>query len=306
MSGVKMSGAARSNGLPNFIIAGGVATGTSFLSHAMSSHPQVFLPKVMRPECNFFYKSWEYKKGPLYYAEKYFSDVKDEIAIGERSSLYLHGDFLGVPKRIYDLLPNVKLIFCLRNPTERAFANYRFSVLSGYEHKSFERALESENLRFERAKGWKSEIQPNLYRRRGKYMSQLQEFLTYFPRENLLFIKSEEMNKNPNATLSQVFNFLGVRNETVALPNNFTSNTVRSGLVQRGLRTFFGSDFDTLTENIRLEAEPGFAEKLISLNVSKKKVSMPDKCRDQLNDYFREENYELGKFLDWDVSDWIK
>jgi hypothetical protein len=122
----------------------------------------------------------------------------------------------------------------------------------------------------------------------------------------LLFIKSEEMNKNPNATLNHVFNFLGVRNETVDLPNNFTSNTVRSGLVQRGLRTFFGSNFDTLTENIRLEAEPGIAEKLISLNVSKKKVSMPDKCRDQLNDYFREDNDELGKFLDWDVSDWVK
>lgn len=95
-----------------------------------------------------------------------------------------------------------------------------------------------------------------------------------------------------------------MKSEAVALPNNFTSNTVRSGLLQRGLRTFFRSDFDTLTENLRLEAESGFAEKLISLNVSRKKVSMPDKCRNQLNDYFREENYELGKFLDWDISDW--
>jgi hypothetical protein len=299
-----MSGKPRTNILPNFIIAGGVATGTSFLSHAMSSHSEIFLPRIMRPECSFFYKSWEYKRGPLYYAEKYFSDVNNEIAIGERSSLYLHGGFLGVPKRIYELLPNVKLIFCLRNPTERAFANYRFSVLSGYEHKSFEKALESEDLRFEKAKGWKSEIQPNLYRRRGRYMTQLQEFLTFFPKENLLFIKSEEMNKNPNATLNEVFEFLGVKSEAVALPNNFTSNTVRSGLVQRGLRTFFGSDFDTLTENLRLEAGHGFAEKIVSLNVSKEKASMSDACRNQLNDYFREENYELGKFLDWDVSDW--
>ena len=149
--------------LPNFIIAGGVATGTSFLSHAMSRHSQIYLPRIMRPECNFFYKSWEFSKGPSYYAQKYFSDVKSEIAIGERSSLYLHGDFLDVPKRIHALLPDVKLIFCLRNPTERAFANYRFSVLSGFEHKSFERALELEDLRFGRAKGWKSEIQPNLY-----------------------------------------------------------------------------------------------------------------------------------------------
>lgn len=289
---------------PNFIIAGGVATGTSFLSHAMSSHSQVYLPKIMRPECSFFYKSWEYERGPLYYAEKYFSDVKEEIAIGERSSLYLHGDFLGVPRRIHGLLPDVKLIFCLRNPTERAFANYRFSVLSGFEHKSFEKALQSEDLRFERAKGWKSEIQPNLYRRRGRYLYQLREFLEYFPRENLLFIKSEEMNMNPTATLNQVFNFLGLKNEVVELPSNFTSNTVRSGLVQRGLRASFGSNFDILTENLRLKAELGFAEKLINLNVTSKKFSMPDASRNELNNYFREENLQLGKLLDWDVSDW--
>lgn len=306
MKGIRMEDHGQKVVLPNFIIAGGVATGTSFLSHAISNHSQIYLPRVMRPECSFFYKSWEYSKGPSYYSQKYFSDVKNEIAIGERSSLYLHGDFLDVPKRIHELLPEVKLIFCLRNPTERAFANYRFSVLSGFEHKSFEKALALEDLRFDRAKGWKSEIQPNLYRRRGRYMHQIREFLKYFPKENMLFIKSENMNKYPEDTLNQVFSFLGVKSEVVELPSNFTSNTVRSKFVQRGLRSIFGSSFDNLTENLRLKAEPGFAEKLIKLNVANKKTSMSEKSRHTLNDFFKKENEELGKFLDWDLSDWIK
>jgi hypothetical protein len=135
-------------------------------------------------------------------------------------------------------------------------------------------------------------------------MIQIREFQKYFPRKNLLFIKSENMNKNPEATLKQVFTFLGVRDEALELPNNFTSNTVRSGLVQRSLRAGFGVNFDNLTENIRLKAKPGFAERFISLNVTNKKISMPEKTRYELNDFFREDNNQLGKFLDWDVSDW--
>ena len=137
-------------------------------------------------------------------------------------------------------------------------------------------------------------------------MHQIREFLKYFPKENMLFIKSENMNKYPEDTLNQVFSFLGVKSEVVELPSNFTSNTVRSKFVQRGLRSIFGSSFDNLTENLRLKAEPGFAEKLIKLNVANKKTSMSEKSRHTLNDFFKKENEELGKFLDWDLSDWIK
>ena len=117
---------------PNFIISGAVASGTSFLSHSIKDHPQIYLPKIMRPECGFFYKSWEYKKGLDYYRRRWFSDAMDEIAVGERSSLYLHGVFNNVAQRIRNSYPDIKLIFCLRNPTERAFANYRFTTFSSY------------------------------------------------------------------------------------------------------------------------------------------------------------------------------
>ena len=85
---------------PNFIIGGGVASGTSFLSHAIQHHPEIYLPKIMRPECNFFYKTWEFEKGKDYYLKRWFSEAGDQKAVGERSSLYLHGDFTKVAERI--------------------------------------------------------------------------------------------------------------------------------------------------------------------------------------------------------------
>ena len=41
--------------LPNFLIAGVVASGTSYLSSTLAHHPDIYLPKIQRPEPNFFH-----------------------------------------------------------------------------------------------------------------------------------------------------------------------------------------------------------------------------------------------------------
>jgi hypothetical protein len=75
--------------LPNFVIAGGMPAGTSFLSAALKNHPEIYLPKVQRPEPNFFHYTWKYRKGIEWYSKTLFSDVSNEKVIGERSSLLL-------------------------------------------------------------------------------------------------------------------------------------------------------------------------------------------------------------------------
>jgi hypothetical protein len=258
----------------------------------------------MRPECSFFYKSWEYAKGLNYYSEKYFSDVSSEIAVGERSSLYLHGDFLNVAERIKQNLPDVKLIFCLRNPIERAFANYRFSVLSGFETKSFEKALELEESRFQSAKGWKSEVQPNLYLRRGNYFSQLTPFFEKFPMKNMLFIKSETMSKKPTETMKMVYDFLEVEPLSVEFPSNFPSNSVKSRTLQVLLRKYYGNSFDQITENLRKSGPKLKNSLLLNFNSTNRKKLIDQDNRLRLRDFYSEQNQSLAKVLDWDLSDW--
>jgi hypothetical protein len=291
--------------LPNFIIAGGVATGTSFLSHAIYSHSQIYLPKVMRPECGFFYKSWEFSKGLDYYSKRWFSDVKDEIAIGERSSLYIHGDFLNVAGRIREHLPNVKLVFCLRNPTERAYANYRFSVLTGYEKLSFEKALEAEDFRFKNARGWKSEIQPNLYRRRGDYELQLKSFLELFPLNQIHFIKSESLSTNTQLELRNLFDFLGVGYEELPKVPSFPSYSVRSARLQRIFRIGLGKKMDLITENSRKGSRPNsLMERLIMSNLEVSKLPMSKEARTLLNEYYSKSNKFVSDITGWDIKDW--
>ena len=290
---------------PNFILAGGVATGTSFLSHSIKDHPQIYLPRIMRPECGFFYKSWEYKKGKDYYLRKWFHEVQDEIAVGERSSLYLHGTFNKVAKRIYAIYPKMKFIFCLRNPTERAYANYRFTALCGFEKLPFKEALEQEETRRKKATDIMAEIQPHLYRERGCYYNQLAEFLEYFPKEQILCIKSEVLAKSTVESLKQVFNFLGVDNNYVPLPQeNFTSPNIRNLFLQNIFRMLLDTKLDSITEDYRKLKSKSIISKIVGLNLMEGKIPLGNEERKILNDFYAPHNERLSKLLGWDLLDW--
>ncbi|PIQ77092.1 sulfotransferase [Candidatus Peregrinibacteria bacterium CG11_big_fil_rev_8_21_14_0_20_46_8] len=291
---------------PTFIVAGGVATGTGSLTTLIKDHPQIYLPKVMRPECGFFYKEAEFKKGKKYYLQRWFSEVGDEIAIGERSSLNLHGYFNNVAQRTHALYPDIKLIFCLRNPTERAWGNYRFTALCGLETLSFAEALEQEEARINRANGWMSEIRPHEYRKRGCYYDQLESFYEHFPKEQILCIKSETLAQEPEKILYQVFNFLGV--DTNFAPKsdekNFSSPNVKNLNVQAVLRSILGRRIDEWTEEYREGQARSIGSKLLGYNLTRAKQPMLQDDRQRLNDFYAPHNEKLSKFLGWDLSDW--
>ena len=195
-------------GEPNFLIGGTAAAGTSFLSAILVQHPEIYLPRKMRPEPHFFYKSWEFEKGLHAYLENWFDKVPSgSIAVGERSSSYLFGGS-EVAKKIASYYPNMRFVFTLRNPVERTWANYRYTVLEGLETLDFEDALLSENQRILEQQGIWAEIQPYNYTGRGYYARQLQSFFDLFPAENILILKSEDLAADTDRNLSRIYDFL--------------------------------------------------------------------------------------------------
>lgn len=298
--------------LPNFIIGGTSAGGTSFLSAAIIQHPEIYLPAQMRPEPHYFYKSWEYERPVTYYEEKYFSAVKDEKAIGERSSSYMFGE--NVAERMFKHIPNIKLIFTLRNPIERAYANYRYTVLEGLEELSFEEALQQEKQRIKAQSGIWAEIQPYNYTGRGFYYRQLQRFLTLFPRENILILKSEDMNRNPQDNFTKVFEFLHVSREfTPSIPPNFSSSSVKDRGLQTKIRKYFQNKYDEIVEGIRkndeasglLATDQDFKMyELLKANIVNKKEVMPQSCREYLQKLYYDDMENLKSLVYFSIDDW--
>lgn len=242
--------------IPNFIIGGTSAGGTSFLSAAVVQHPNIYLPKKMRPEPHYYYKSWEFEKGIDYYSTQWFSDVSGQKAIGERSSSYMFGG-RNVAERMKRDIPKLKLVFTLRDPVLRAWANYRYTVLQGLEDTDFDSALKNEEQRIAELTGVWSEIQPYNYTGRGFYGQQLVEFLEYFTREDIFLIESEEMSKSPQKIFSNLFTFLGVDSDfKPSLPPLYSSMNVNNPLKQKEMRAFFNDKFDLIIEAIRKDEDP--------------------------------------------------
>ena len=239
--------------LPNFIIGGAAAAGTSFLSSILMQHEDVYLPKQMRPEPHYFHYSYHYKNPIEWYSQKWFSDWDGQKAVGERSSWYLAGP--DCPARIFKHLPDVKLIFTIRDPVERAWANYRFTVLSGLDELDFETALDLEHERTQNEEGKWAEIQPRHYTGRSYYGKQIRNYLKYFSWEQILLVSSEKLSKDTDGELKRICDYLGVPHKfDYEIPPNFASLSVINPAVQKECRDHFKDRFDFFVENTRLES----------------------------------------------------
>lgn len=298
--------------VPNFLIGGAAASGTSQLASMLIRHPDIYLPEQMRPEPHYFYKSWEYTKPLESYLQQYFTDVTCERAIGERSSSYLYKP--DVAKRVQAVFPTMRWVFCLRNPIERAFANYRYTLLEGFEDLSFEDALEHEAERITTVKDQFQEIQPHDYTGRGFYGRQLQHLLQYFPLTSVCCLKSEILRADPIEQTRQVCSFLGVDSTfTPHIAPTFTSPSVYNPAIQKQCRDYFQERFDTVIEHIRIYGDiPQFTDsvdkdvaQLLKNNLSPEKATMSPATRHYLADLFAEDMGLLRSIVNFDISDWV-
>ncbi|MDX1838010.1 sulfotransferase [Legionella taurinensis] len=289
--------------LPNFIIGGTSAGGTSFLTSILLQHGDIYLPKKMRPEPHFFYYTHKYTNGIEWYKQEWFSEYAGQKAVGERSSSYLYHENSAL--RIKQHLPDVKLIFVLRHPTERAWANYRYTVLSGLEELDFEEALRLESKRIEEEVGIWQEVQPHDYTGRSYYGKQIEFYLKLFPFSQILLISSEKLNNDTQNQINRITDFLEIeRLENFDIPVTFTSLSVNEPRVQAQCRMDLGGDkFNLIIESIRRkeddlsiyaanEEELRVIEKLKN-NLSDKKQPLLASTRDKLNNLFADDQKKL-------------
>jgi hypothetical protein len=178
--------------LPNFMLIGPGRAGTSWLTKSLSSHPEIFIPR--RKSTRYF--SSDYHMGLAWY-ESQFKGYAGQKAIGEASVGYLPNE--DAPKRIHDLIPGVKLIATLRHPVDRAYSSYgRLAAMAKKGEPNYDISFED-----------KLKVTPRLLNE-GYYARHLKHYMEYFPREQILILFFEDMNKDPEGYLRAIYEFLGV------------------------------------------------------------------------------------------------
>ncbi|MGZ9225178.1 MAG: sulfotransferase family protein [Anaerolineales bacterium] len=139
--------------LPDFIIIGAQKAGTTSLHAYLSQHPQFLKP--YEKEVHFFDGGLDpdldnYKKGQAWYRAHFpFRRNGSASRVFEASPLYIFNPL--VPDRMFDLLPEVKIVAILRHPTERAISHYFHEKQRGYESLPIMEALLEEERRMEAA-----------------------------------------------------------------------------------------------------------------------------------------------------------
>lgn len=207
--------------LPTFLIIGAAKCGTSSLYDYLMQHPCV--GKSLTKQIHFFDRyydrkiSWYKVCFPFVWEKFFIEKIKHKnFASGEATAHYMTHPLAA--QRAHKVVPNAKIIVMLRNPVDRAYSHYQMERDHKQEDLTFEDAIEKEP---ERIKGEIKEMLNNknnsgrnyphrAYVKSGEYLEQIEPWMKLYPKENFMFINSEEFNKNPSLVYNQVLNFLGL------------------------------------------------------------------------------------------------
>jgi hypothetical protein len=191
--------------LPNTVIIGAMKCGTTSLHEYLSYHPDISMSR--RKETDFFVKERNWSKGLGWYQENFQERAQ---VVGESSPNYARFPlFPGVPERLQRVIPRTKLIYCVRDPLKRMLSHYVHSYSLGRENRSLEHAL--------------LEPQDNAYHLCSAYYFQLEQYLRHFDASRIKIVVLEDLYHDPESTMQDVFEFLGV--DSSYRDDRFSSST---------------------------------------------------------------------------------
>lgn len=178
--------------LPDVIAIGAAKCGTTSLHHYMELHPQIGMSAFK--ETNFFVLERNWSRGLDWYRSQFQGDA---LVHGEVSPKYAaYPEFQGVSERLHQVVPNVKLIYLMRDPIERLVSHYMHRVALRMEARTFADVMAA--------------TAPCPYRSVGLYHMQIERYLQFFPLSSILFVTTEELQREPRQTMQTIFRFLAV------------------------------------------------------------------------------------------------
>jgi hypothetical protein len=203
----------------NFVIGGVQKGGTTALDAYLRAHPQICMADCKAT--HFFDGEQRFAAGPVDYRPLHaqFQPSPAQRTLGEATAIYTY--WLTAPRRIWDYNPAMKWIVLLRNPIERAYSHWNMEHGRSTDTVPLLEALNNEGARCREALPLQHRVYS--YIDRGHYLEQLHRLWTFFPREQTLILKNEELRLKPEAALARVCDFLQVDRLPQVRPNEVHS-----------------------------------------------------------------------------------
>lgn len=173
--------------LPSVIYVGMPKSGSTWIYELFRSHESVYVPTIK----DIYFFNQEYARGLDWYSS-FYDSASDGVTCVDISH-----DYIFCPDAAYRIrndISDAKIIICFRNPIQKEFSAYLFGQRNGGNDFSFKEGLNNGYL----------DPSKCLY---GKF---LQEYLSVFPRDNLLVLFFDDLESDPQGFAKQLFDFIGV------------------------------------------------------------------------------------------------
>ena len=299
------------NKLPNFLLVGGMRSGTTSMYYYLKNHPEIYMPE--KKELWYFVSSYyinqnksdprydEIRKHRIFNFDDYcqlYTDVRNEKAIGDASTIYLYQHELAI-ENIKKYLGQPKIIIGLRNPVELAYSLHSFLVKRNEETLNFEQALTEEKRRLEERwdRIW-------AIKDMGFYSKQVQAYLDNF--EQVKIYLYDDLKRDTEKVVREIYEFLEIDPDYI--PYNIRLRYNESGyfinkylyrLLKRMRGKWGWRKIPILYEKLLFSAANWRAQK------NKRKYSLDKNTKDHLQRIYKDDLLKLEKIIDRDLSMWM-
>jgi hypothetical protein len=225
---------------PDFICIGAQKAGTTWLYSILKQIPEVHFPG---PKEVHFWDAF-YDKGIEWYKDLYSND-KRKIQ-GDITPAYAILPKEKI-KECYELNPNARIIYILRSPVERAWSLAMMNIRIISEKQPFEgKKLASKHFSDEFFL-FQANLKGSLLR--GDYATCLENWLSYYPKEQLLLLDYDDVSSKPEELIDKVLSHIGLENCC-----NISSESLR--------KRVFSNDDEPMRENFAKSVKEIYLKKI--------------------------------------------
>lgn len=283
----------------DFVGIGAPKSGTTWLGHMLEEHPGLCMSEPK--EVHFFndivsFRSFmkpQFHLGIQWY-QNFFKHCKPTQLKGEITPRYCVDPMAA--KRIKEHNPDIKIIYCLRNPVDRIWSQFQFTTyFVGKEDRPIMKALMEE---------------PE-YLNMSSYYKNLSMYRELFNDEQIYLLWFDDIQQRPDELLTKLFSFLGVDPDFRPANMHKKSNQARISRfvhLQKNIsRIKFALSRAGLSGVLKKMKMAGLTQFVTRLNSKPlKKKSIPDDAKNYIIEHLKEDVQQLETLVKRDLSHWLK
>lgn len=272
-------------GLPEFILAGTTKAASTWIYECFEDHPEI--ATHTNDTLNYFDM---YRHQDVDWYRNQF-DPSPQQVVGEASPMYMYST--GTAERIADTLPDVDLVFCLRNPVDRAFSHWWHGYSEGLWSYEFDASLNE-------APAYQMWIEP------GFYAKHLEKFDEHFDDKQIHIWLFDDLVANNSSFIAEVFETVGVDSSYVPTPVGDTSNKARTAapdIYQTAVKWMRKNMSDEINKILRPAWE---SVRWVIEDRSPYEEGIDPKIRAELEQIYADDIKSLSTRLDRELDHWFE